>query len=323
MAGASATATAAACANRFDEPMTKLSKLYFGLSRDSGRPLVPGASIWLGTNGASMYCRGAALCSTGCCTGSAYSGTWLGTTGSTRGSEAHVRVDRDREVGDRVVTDAGDGLGDRDADALLEHPAGQVVRDLEVEGAGEDALRFDQVEEAVQLRGDAVVLGEEAQDGGPEVLDGVGRHRHVALVSWSAVGGRLLSDGPGRGRARRAGGRVRAAPSSVLVTVAPGGDPQGCPQSCPRRPGRGRGGDSPVAPRNGPIDHTTVKGRSVSYRTHVFPNVDDDRAQVGGGAPAPHRLTTTPLSRTVNQLTAAIRSRPSCCSASSSGCRHT
>src|SRR4026209_194669 len=33
LAGASATATAAACANRLPEPMTKVSKVYFGFSR--------------------------------------------------------------------------------------------------------------------------------------------------------------------------------------------------------------------------------------------------------------------------------------------------
>src|SRR4051794_18561102 len=32
-AGDSATATEAACANRFDEPMTNVSKVYFGFSR--------------------------------------------------------------------------------------------------------------------------------------------------------------------------------------------------------------------------------------------------------------------------------------------------
>ena len=32
-AGASATATAAACANRLPEPMTNVSKVYFGFSR--------------------------------------------------------------------------------------------------------------------------------------------------------------------------------------------------------------------------------------------------------------------------------------------------
>ncbi len=32
-AGDSATATEAACAKRFDEPMTKVSNMYFGLSR--------------------------------------------------------------------------------------------------------------------------------------------------------------------------------------------------------------------------------------------------------------------------------------------------
>ena len=37
LAGASATATAAAWAKRFDPPMTKLSKLYFGFSRESER----------------------------------------------------------------------------------------------------------------------------------------------------------------------------------------------------------------------------------------------------------------------------------------------
>src|SRR6516165_9815928 len=35
-AGASATASAAAWAKRFDEPMTKSSKVYFGLSSTSG-----------------------------------------------------------------------------------------------------------------------------------------------------------------------------------------------------------------------------------------------------------------------------------------------
>jgi hypothetical protein len=34
-AGASATATAAACANRLLEPMTKVSKVYLGFSRAS------------------------------------------------------------------------------------------------------------------------------------------------------------------------------------------------------------------------------------------------------------------------------------------------
>jgi hypothetical protein len=37
LAGASATATAAAWANRFDCPMTKLSKVYFGFRRVSLR----------------------------------------------------------------------------------------------------------------------------------------------------------------------------------------------------------------------------------------------------------------------------------------------
>ncbi len=39
LAGASATATAAACANRLLEPITKVSKVYFGFSR-AGSPCV-------------------------------------------------------------------------------------------------------------------------------------------------------------------------------------------------------------------------------------------------------------------------------------------
>src|SRR5256885_14069633 len=54
LAGDSATATLAACANRLDEPMTNVSKVYFGLSRlpsagppparRSSRP-VPGPTV--------------------------------------------------------------------------------------------------------------------------------------------------------------------------------------------------------------------------------------------------------------------------------------
>lgn len=38
LAGASATATAAACAKRLDAPMTKVSKRYLGFSRAVGSP---------------------------------------------------------------------------------------------------------------------------------------------------------------------------------------------------------------------------------------------------------------------------------------------
>jgi hypothetical protein len=59
--GFSATATAAACANRLEAPMTKVSKVYFGFSRasislrgrtgsatsDSGRSTVPAVEAGL------------------------------------------------------------------------------------------------------------------------------------------------------------------------------------------------------------------------------------------------------------------------------------
>ena len=55
------------------------------------------------------------------------------------------------------LVEGADGVEEGDPAALLDHAAGELVRHLEVEGAGHDALGLDQAEEAVQLRGDAVV----------------------------------------------------------------------------------------------------------------------------------------------------------------------
>ena len=107
---------------------------------------------------------------------------------------------------------------------------------------------------------------------------------------------------------RRVPGWLRRRPGPRVV---PRGGPQGCPQCSPRPPRAAGRGDSPVLPGHGRIDHTTVKDRGASYRTHVFPNVDNDRAHGVGGPGPVLRLTCSSLSRTVNQLTAAIRSRPS------------
>ena len=52
LAGASATATAAAWANRFDWPMTKLSKVYLGLRRVSVR--FKGVSTGLSIGGRTL-----------------------------------------------------------------------------------------------------------------------------------------------------------------------------------------------------------------------------------------------------------------------------
>ena len=48
LAGASATATAAACANRLLAPMTKVSKVYFGFSRAGSPGLLPWLSHLFG-----------------------------------------------------------------------------------------------------------------------------------------------------------------------------------------------------------------------------------------------------------------------------------
>ena len=54
LAGDSATATAAAWANRLDEPMTNVSKVYFGLSRLPPSPGGRGRSArcWAACDGA-------------------------------------------------------------------------------------------------------------------------------------------------------------------------------------------------------------------------------------------------------------------------------
>ena len=59
------------------------------------------------------------------------------------------------------------------ADSLVEHAAGQFVGHLEVERAGHNALGLDQAEEAVQLRGDAIVGVQENQHGFPEFSGGI------------------------------------------------------------------------------------------------------------------------------------------------------
>src|SRR5881398_10656 len=55
-AGASATASAAACAKRFDEPITKWSKVYFGFS---GPVAAPAGAVAAGRSSSSA-CRFAA-----------------------------------------------------------------------------------------------------------------------------------------------------------------------------------------------------------------------------------------------------------------------
>ena len=61
MAGASATATAAAWAKRLDPPITKLSKLYFGFSRASWAVALDALNPQLGSRLARAMDRWSAL----------------------------------------------------------------------------------------------------------------------------------------------------------------------------------------------------------------------------------------------------------------------
>src|SRR5882724_4418511 len=76
LAGASATATAAACANRLLEPITNVSKVYFGFSRaPSPVVLLPLGADWAGgaaETGGPVQDRSNSACwsvggSSGCC----------------------------------------------------------------------------------------------------------------------------------------------------------------------------------------------------------------------------------------------------------------
>ena len=105
-AGASATASAAACAKRLDEPMTKESNVYFALKPPlSGRPLVTIRS----TVGASS--------------GSSPSSSW---GSDLRLGDAHL--DRPLRAGD-----VADGGADQTEEMTLDPVAREIVRDAEDE----------------------------------------------------------------------------------------------------------------------------------------------------------------------------------------------
>ena len=64
-----------------------------------------------------------------------------------------------------MLIDPREGLHDRRAHALVDLRGGQVVGDVEIEGAAHDALRDGETQEALQLRRDAVVPGEFVEHG--------------------------------------------------------------------------------------------------------------------------------------------------------------
>ena len=68
----------------------------------------------------------------------------------------------------RLLVDPRERLHDRRAHALVDLRGGQVVRNVEVEGSAHDALGNGEVQEALQLRSDAVVVGELVEHGRPD-----------------------------------------------------------------------------------------------------------------------------------------------------------
>ena len=142
LAGASATATAAAWAKRLDPPMTKLSKRVL---RVEPRVAASPPALWSCGGRRLDVVRLLDL-----------------DDRALEGVLPDLGVDDDREVRDLLVlvAQAGDRVEEGKSDALLEHAAGEFVRHLEIEGAGHDALGLDQADEAVQLRGDPLVGGQ-------------------------------------------------------------------------------------------------------------------------------------------------------------------
>ena len=74
-----------------------------------------------------------------------------------------IGIDHDterRRAGLRLLVDPREGLHDGRAHALGELRGGQIVRHVEVERAAHDALRNGEIQEALELRSDALVIGE-------------------------------------------------------------------------------------------------------------------------------------------------------------------
>ena len=65
--------------------------------------------------------------------------------------------------------------------ALLEHVARQIVRDVEVEHRSHHALRLDEVEESAQRRGNPRVRRQSREDARPEIPGGVVRGHGAAV----------------------------------------------------------------------------------------------------------------------------------------------
>ena len=124
--GASATATAAAWANRFDEPITKVSKMYFGLSRVSRAVPRVGAApnacwVLVGDGRGQLRRPGPGW------PRSPSSSTSLSRSALTSGG-AQVGVDRDGQS-DRLTERAAEAVLDPRAEPGLELATGEIVGD--------------------------------------------------------------------------------------------------------------------------------------------------------------------------------------------------
>ncbi len=172
LAGASATATAAACANRLDAPMTNVSKTYFSFSRAGSvaprpcgarlagvtdGPFAVGAGVGFGRHPPAValgFGRGR--------------GRWGG------GLVVQRRVDGDGEpgVGAERRGQCGGELG---ADPGLEVVLGEGVADRDEQGAVQQPEGLGEADEGDLLVGRRRVVGEQVDGAIPEVADRVVR----------------------------------------------------------------------------------------------------------------------------------------------------
>ena len=174
--GASATATAAAWANRLDEPMTKVSKVYFGLSRVSSRSPARGGLGRSGGAAGEATCR--RICRHVDCRW-----TVVDVAGDRLAGAALRRpscgVDGDRRAGSRAE-DRGQRVLELAAQPALELGAGEVVGDGDDRGVPVEGDRFAGLDPGLLV---GLQLLDHALPGGRQVRVVV--HRVVPLSSFA------------------------------------------------------------------------------------------------------------------------------------------
>ena len=104
-----------------------------------------------------------------------------------------VRVHHYREIRHGyAVAEISDRIEERNTDALLEHSAGEVVGNFEVQGSGHDPFGLDEAEKALELRGDAVIRPQAGEYRLPDIADFFGAVGHTCPYEIIEVTHRVI-----------------------------------------------------------------------------------------------------------------------------------